>query len=91
MEAQIFSPSTICPSRVLPMGAAKNAHIQPLGRSWLPWWGHGMAQDPAIPWATDLRHSIHIIIRRTAHYYPSIFKDINSAITINNRDLAQNK
>ena len=50
-----------------------------------------MAQDPAIPWATDLSHTMHIIIRRTAHYYPSIFKDINSAITTNNRDVVQNK
>lgn len=29
----------------------------------------------------------HIIIRRNAHYYPSIFRDINSTTTTNNTDL----
>lgn len=46
-----------------------------------------VAQDSAIPGARDLWPSVHIIIRRTNHYYPSIIRDINLASTTNNTDL----
>lgn len=79
MGAEISPPSTICPSQGAPhwdgpLSAGPLSACSPCG---------GMRWPRILPslGATGLSHCIHIIIGRTAHYYQSIIRDINSSTT----------